>query len=209
MAKKRISGGGIYIENVTFWLVVVIGLMVMYLYYMHFSAPPASNPVAPQASNMGSPQMPAIYISTESSDPRVALSNPFQPPLKHDAVIDSLLHTNSPGLVPINIKTSPIETSYTQVGILTKNERGNGEQMILPLMGKTVRSGRDKWQYYTMTNGAGSINTKLPVSVNGKSCTGEYGCDSISSGDVVYVDGYNDTFRATIYDNSLLRYLPL
>jgi hypothetical protein len=81
--------------------------------------------------------------------------------------------------------------------------------MILPLMGRNLLNGRDKWQYYTMTNGAGSINTKLPISVNGKSCTGEYGCDSISSGDIVYVEGYNDTFRATVYENALMQYLPL
>jgi hypothetical protein len=94
---------------------------------------------------------------------------------------------------------------------LTKSERGgkNDGQMILPLMGRNLRNGRDKWQYYTMTNGSGTINTKLPISVNGKSCTGEYGCDSISTGDVVYVEGYNDTFRATIYENALMRYLPI
>jgi hypothetical protein len=79
--------------------------------------------------------------------------------------------------------------------------------MILPLMGRRNMAGRDKWQYYTISN-TGNLNTKLPVSVNGKSCTGEYGCDDITNGDVVYVEGYNDTFKATIYENSLFNYIP-
>jgi hypothetical protein len=53
-----------------------------------------------------------------------------------------------------------------------------------------------------------AFNAKLPISVNGRSCTGEYGCDSISNGDTVYVEGYDDTFRATIYENATLNYIP-
>jgi hypothetical protein len=52
------------------------------------------------------------------------------------------------------------------------------------------------------------MNTKLPLSFNGKSCTGEYGCDDINNGDNVFVEGYNDTFRVTIYENSLFNYIP-
>ena len=150
-----------------------------------------------------------------STDPRIDLSNPYAPPLKVDnALFGGFPSISTPvvpprsGLVAINIPTSTANTAYSQTGILTK-QGNSGEQMILPLMGRNLLNGRDKWQYYTMTNGAGSINTKLPISVNGKSCTGEYGCDSISSGDIVYVEGYNDTFRATVYENALMQYLPL
>ena len=159
------------------------------------------------------PPTPAPSIA--STDPRVELSNPYMPPLKVDntmfggfpSISIPAIPTRS-GLVPINIPTSTANTAYSQTGILTK-QGNSGEQMILPLMGRNLLNGRDKWQYYTMTNGAGSINTKLPISVNGKSCTGEYGCDSISSGDIVYVEGYNDTFRATVYENALMQYLPI
>jgi hypothetical protein len=108
-------------------------------------------------------------------------------------------------MVPINMETRGLSTGYQQVGILT---RTNGpSDMILPLMGRRNMAGRDKWQYYTISN-SGTLNTKLPVSVNGKSCTSEYGCDSIYNGDVVFVEGYGDTFRATIYENNLFRYIP-
>ena len=49
---------------------------------------------------------------------------------------------------------------------------------------------------------------KLPVSYKSKSCTSEYGCDEISNGDTVYVDGIDATFQATIYDNATMRYIP-
>ena len=92
------------------------------------------------------------------------------------------------------------------MGILTK-QSGNNENLILPLMGRRIMTGRDRWQYYTMSN-TGFVNTKLPISVNGKSCSGEYGCDIMNNSDVVYVEGYNDTFVATIYENSTLNYIP-
>ena len=51
-------------------------------------------------------------------------------------------------------------------------------------------------------------NIKLPISQNGKSCTNEYGCNSLCSGDIVYVEGYNDAFKVTIYENNIPRYIP-
>jgi hypothetical protein len=106
-----------------------------------------------------------------------------------------------PNRVPVNIETRGPSPDFTQIGILTKSE----ENLILPLMGRRLQ--RDKFQYYTFSN-TGNINTKLPVSKNGKSCTGEYGCDELYNGDTVYVEGYKDTFLATIYENSRFNYIP-
>jgi hypothetical protein len=93
---------------------------------------------------------------------------------------------------------------YTQIGILTRTQ-AKGDDLILPLMGRRIRS--QKMQYYTLSN-TGNVNAKLPISRNGKSCTGEYGCDEISNGDTVYVEGYSDTFKATVYENSQYNYMP-
>ena len=78
--------------------------------------------------------------------------------------------------------------------------------MVLALMGRPLYVGRDKWQYYTMSDNNNSI--KLPVSFKSRSCTNEYGCDEISNGDTVYVDGIDATFQATLYDNATMRYIP-
>ena len=63
-----------------------------------------------------------------------------------------------------------------------------------------------QWQYYTMSDKNNSV--KLPVSKNGRSATQEYGVDELFNGDTVYVEGYNDSFRVTVYDNNLPQYIP-
>jgi hypothetical protein len=109
--------------------------------------------------------------------------------------------------IPVNIETRGSGMAYQQIGILTPMN-GGGDALILPLMGRRWLNGRDKWQYYTMANGMSNISTKLPVSVNGKSCTGEYGCNEIQNGDTVYVEGYKTTFSATVYENGTFSYIP-
>jgi len=139
------------------------------------------------------------------------LSNPYIPPMKTDGYLyPSGMMPPTPAVpgIPINIETRGTGMGYQQVGILTRmSENGMKSDMILPLIGRKLMTGRDKWQYYTISN-TGFINTKLPVSRNGKSCTNEYGCDDLYNGDIVYVQGYNDTFRATIYDNESYSYIP-
>jgi hypothetical protein len=108
------------------------------------------------------------------------------------------------GGVPVNVPTRSVDTTYRQVGILTRN--GNGQETILPLIGRPLFTNRDKWQFYTLSDKNNAI--KLPVTINGKSGTNEYGCNNVSTGDIIYVEGYNDAFRVSAYDSASLRYLP-
>ena len=201
MGKKCIPGI-VCIENMTLFILLFILLIIGYIYYIQvikFSKVEKDNTkiiiVTPQQTN------PLANISTRN-DP---MNDLYSPPLKNDGLYYPPDSGDIRGL-PVNIKTRGLNTNYQQVGILTR-VNGGSQEMILPLMGRRIMSGRDKWQYYTMSN-TGNLNTKLPVSVNGKSCTGEYGCDSIMNGDTIYVEGYNDTFKATIYENNLFSYIP-
>lgn len=102
-------------------------------------------------------------------------------------------------------------TSYSQIGIITRNFDDishNKEKLILPLMGRLLHSRRNKWQYYTVSN-TGSVNSKLPLRFKGRSCLSENGCDEIFNNDQVHVEGYNQTFSATIYENNGFSYNPL
>ena len=109
--------------------------------------------------------------------------------------------------IPVNIETRPTNSQYQQIGILTQNKSNGSDNLILPLMGRRTQAGRDKWQFYTTSN-TGHLSSKLPISIKGKSCTSEYGCDDIFNGDNVYVEGYNDIFNVTKYENDTLRYIP-
>jgi hypothetical protein len=186
---KKCIPGIICFENMTLFLLFFIGISVVYLYWQ-------------VAKIQQRPVSTVSPVSIDMGPIRPNLDDPYVPPLKPIEVR---------GVVPINIQTSGISIPYQQLGILTRQpNNGSGDTMILPLMGRSLLNGRDKWQYYTLSNTPGAgINTRLPLRVDGRNCSGEYGCDSVSSGDTVYVEGYNDSFRATIYDNAGLSYLPI
>lgn len=195
MGKKCIPGI-ICIENMTLFVLFILIVLVLYFIYMKSEKP--SNQVHP-------PEQKIIIVSAPNSQPTEnSINDPYIPPLKNNAYF-----TNSGDIrgIPINIETRGTGMSYQQIGILTP-VGNNSNDLILPLMGRKLMNGRDKWQYYTMANGSSTIHTKLPVSVNGKSCTGEYGCNDIQNGDTVYVQGYNNVFTATVYENSAFSYIP-
>lgn len=229
MAKKCIPGL-ICVENMTLFVLILILLLLIYFYYQYFTASiynlafrdahkiikqsqTSTIPAPSFVVSSGASSLDIADISSRNSDP---INDAYSPPVRTDALVYPPARMtadirNVPGIsgIPINVPTNAVYTEYKQIGILTKNGHHHGTPLILPLMGRNLRNGRDKHQYYTMANTAGAaINTKLPVSVNGKSCTGEYGCDTISNGDTVYVEGFNETFRATIYESGLLSYIP-
>jgi len=201
MAKKCIPGV-ICIENMTlFILLLVIGL-VIYMIYSQQKYNSQQNPSEP--SKIVVIQQPTLGgIATRRND---SFNDPYSPPLKDDGYYHPRDSSDVRG-IPVNIETRGSGMSYQQVGILTPTN-GGGDALILPLMGRKWMNGRDKWQYYTMANGMSNISAKLPLSVNGKSCTGEYGCNEIQNGDTVYVEGYKTTFSATVYENGTFSYIP-
>lgn len=201
MPKKCTSPGVICIENVTLLFIIIIIAIIGYLMYQVY------NPTTQKSDTLVAQPTKIIQdiqipIMDDAGD---TMNDPYAPPLKRNQYLQPTMGGDVRGL-PINIKTRATGHDYQQMGILTK-QSGNNENLILPLMGRRIMTGRDRWQYYTMSN-TGFVNTKLPISVNGKSCSGEYGCDIMNNGDVVYVEGYNDTFVATIYENSTLNYIP-
>jgi len=137
--------------------------------------------------------------------PGDVLLNPYVPPLRDERYLVPNITYVPPGTVPINISTNvgAVDTSYRQMGLLTPL---NGSGKILPLMGRPLFTNRNKWQYYTMSDQNNSV--KLPIVRNGRSCTNEYGCDELYNGDTVYVEGYNQAFKITIYDNDTIKYIP-
>ena len=176
---KKCPPGVICFENIT--IVIIIVLLCGVLLYVHFNTSKKVNRRQPHLEDM---QL-----------------NPYGPPL------DDNLYVPPPpqrrGLVmPINVPTQPFDPVYRQVGILT---RIKGKETILPLMGRPVLANRDKWNFYTTNDKTNSIN--LPITYKGRSCTNEYGCDNLYSGDVVFVEGYNDGFKVTTYDNDSMRYI--
>lgn len=225
---KKCPPGVICIENITLVFLVIILCVLLYVIYIYFfkNKSQLSNRSTNQQPSYQQPQSPqkidifnSFYNNTDtgygygfgggSTD---VLLNPYVPPLRNENYFNnpnSIGPVFMPRAVPINVSTnigavSP-DTNYRQVGILTPIN-GSNKNSILPLMGRPVFVNRNKWQYYTISNQHN--NVKIPISRKGKSCTNEYGCDYIYNGDTVYAEGYNEVFKATVYDNDTMRYLP-
>lgn len=188
---KKCPPGVLCIENITIIYILLLIIMGIITYFKYIQPKIKVNNLYKLIPNTN------IFNSIPNIDNNV-LENKHLPPLKHNVYM-----RNSGVGIPINIKTRGYDDTYKQVGIIT---RINGKETILPLMGRALHTNRNKWQYYTMTDQNNSI--KLPVSKNGKSCTGEYGCNECLNGDSIYVEGYNDAFKATIYENNQPRYIP-
>ena len=198
---KKCPPGVICIENISLLFIIFLLIVIFFLFHK-LSSSQQSNKIVKTTT------IQPDFLQTRSGRQDV-FNDPYAPPLKSDGLYfrsdSSDIRGHPPIQVPVNIETRGLNTQYSQVGILTSNDHQN---LILPLMGRRHMSGRDKWQYYTISN-SGSLNTKLPVSVNGRSCTSEYGCDPIMQNDDVYVEGYKTTFNATVYESSSFHYIPL
>ena len=195
---RKCPPGVICIENMTIFILFLLLAIIVFLLYSQKNTKEKVI-IKQQTNDAGFFPKPSY---TYTNIPDDVLLNPYQAPLRDDRIFSNF-NVNSNIGIPINIKTQGYDTSYRQIGILT---RISGSEMILPLMGRPLLSNRDKWNFYTMTDKNNMI--KLPVSHKGKSCTNEYGCDNIYNGDTVYVEGYNDAFKATIYDNDVVKYIP-
>lgn len=198
---KRCIPGVICVENITLAVFFFLFVVLAYLYYI-FLVKVSTR--APTQVYMAIPGTQSSQGIVNAGSPNI-LMDPYAPPERADGYN---FPTYARSGVPVNIETRGLSQSYTQMGILTLLANGNDRpDMILPLMGRRLLSGLDKWQYYTISN-TGAINTKLPISVKGRNCSGEYGCDPLMNGDVVFVEGYKNTFTVTLYDTAKFQYIP-
>ena len=214
MAKRRCPPGVFCVENVTIMFICGIFLVIGLFIYMRKNNSDNRNVII----NTSTPQFSATVPKGRGND---VFFDIYQPPLRDDRYltggaldIRGSVPIFGAGTVPvlgrgvrmpINVSTQGTDDSeFRQVGILT---RANGkDELILPLMGRPLFTRRDKWNFYTLNDKNNMI--KLPVRVRGQSGTSEYGCDNVYNGDTVHVEGYNEVFKVTAYDNNVMRYLP-
>jgi hypothetical protein len=196
MAYRRKQG--IFITNSTLLFFIALVALLYFVYFSYFKF----NTLAPNNTNNTKQNTMSFYpvMANSCKNNNDVLLNPYDAPLRDERVFNkSCANVN----IPMNIPTQSVNSNYRQLGILT---RVNRDDTILPLMGRPLIVNRDKWNYYTMNDKNNMI--KLPISFKNKSCTSETGCDSVYNGDTVYVEGYSDLFRVTLYDNATMEYIP-
>lgn len=176
---KGTKYAGFMFENMTFFLMLICGLV----FYLYIRVLDLSAQVKEKENRS------QVKEKTERCA-RDLFTDPYAPPIRCDKTV-----------LPDGLSQIPTQGyyEYTQMGILSRDET------ILPLMGR--RLNRQNWQYYTLSGGIGNVQTKLPIRFKGKNA-GEY-CDEIMNHDDVFVEGYQKTFHATIYENGMYSYLPI
>ena len=219
---KKCPPGVICVENVTLFLLFIILLVLGVFIYINSNKNITVNDTenitiennrettSPLVSGLFGGFLPSWpYNNLPSLAQKDVLLNPYAPPYRDERyfVPEITSKLTMQRTVPINISTNigAVDTTYRQMGIITPLN-GASKDNILSLMGRPLFTNRDKWQYYTISNQHN--NVKLPISFKGKSALNDYGVDKIFDGDTIYVEGYNEPFRVTVYENDTIRYLP-
>jgi len=213
---KKCPPGVICVENVTLLLLFIILLVLGSFIYMNSSNRKSvtindTNHITVENERESSNGWFNRFLPSwpYNNLPKDVLLDPYAAPYRDERYFVPEVSYMPPirNAVPINISTNigAVDTTYRQMGIMTPLN-GTSKDNILPLMGRPLFTNRDKWQYYTISNQHN--NVKLPISFKGKSALNDYGVDQIFDGDTIYVEGYNEPFRVTVYENDTIKYLP-
>ena len=192
------------IENMTLvFIMIIILILATAIFYLNRDSSPkiVKNTVIQNRESNSEGIFPRASYSFSNVENDVLL-NPYQGPMRDNRLFPNLNIFSS--RMPINIPTQSFDTSYRQIGILTR--QGGDKEMILPLMGRPLITNRDKWNFYTMSDKNSMI--KLPIKYQGRNCTADLGCNDLYTGDIVSVEGYGGNFKVTTYENDMPKYIP-
>ena len=106
-------------------------------------------------------------------------------------------------LMKINIPTRGCPEETRQLGVLTTENA----EVTVPLYGRRLWNGSNKWNYFTRTDKF--ISIILPVYKCNKNCFEEYGCDELYDNDIVEVPQLTtQSLKVTLYHTNVPRYIP-
>ena len=138
--------------------------------------------------------------------------NPTAPERDYSGQADVRGFIPPPGVpvIPIQIPTQGLPEQFQQIGVLAAPggtaTSATPNRTLLPLFGRKVAIGRDRFNYYTRSDGINPL--QVPVSFKNRNCEDDNGCDEISNGDTVGVPLLGQTYVVTTYRYTLPRYIP-
>ena len=113
-------------------------------------------------------------------------------------------------MIPINVQTQGFPDTFQQIGVLTApggtNMSASPNRTVLPLFGRKLTTNRDRWNYYTRTDGMNPV--QVPLEFKRRNCDDDTGCDEIITGDAVGVPVLGQSYTANVYRYSTPRYIP-
>ena len=229
---KRMTGGGascppgFYCMDTTtmllymFGIVCVVGLIV-YVLREYGAFKPKYAPYVERESDTQKDEPRVIVVKSESPAPAVMLNPdprfaPLAPEQSYGRMPDLQGFPSRPlppgvGAIPVNIQTRGYPDQFQQIGLLTTpggtETSATPNRTILPLFGRSIDSSRNRWNYYTRTDGMNPV--QVPVQYKRRNCDEDTGCDEVMEGDSIGVPIMGQSFTASIYRYSTPRYIPV
>jgi hypothetical protein len=115
---------------------------------------------------------------------------------------------NTAGSV-FNFPTQGYAEKFQQVGLLVApgaSALSAGNRTLVPLYGRRVAARRDKWNYYSRTDGLNPV--QVPIRYKNRDCDDDIGCDEVYDGDEVAVPAQGQTFKVQLYKQKNIVYNP-
>jgi hypothetical protein len=157
-------------------------------------------------------------VSRDADNPRELSYWDYLNIKDHERIVNPLLppersYENTYG-IPINVPSRGFSGGFQQVGTLYKNEVmdagkviGNSpETVIIPIFGRPIYPGGNKWNYYVTSDKYAMV--KMPFMYQGRKSDDQYGVNEIMDGDIINLPEYNGEFVVKIYQYDKPRYIP-
>ena len=198
------SSGGVYLDTSTLLLLLVLAVVIVIGVVLYLK----------QNSVIIMKDSSAASTIIEQTDPRF---NPMSPERSFFTAPDLRGYPSRPilagmGATPINALTQGlgVPEQYQQIGVLAApggtDTSATPNRTLLPLFGRRAASNRDRWNYYTRSDGMNPI--QVPIRNRNRPCDDDNGCNEIFDGDSVSAPLLGQAYTATIYRTSTPRYLP-
>jgi hypothetical protein len=188
-------------------LVIVAIAAIVVFFIKHNTAPIAQKPTVVVVESKSHPAVPPTVIN---SDPRFAPLSPERSYYVPPDIRGIPIPAGVGPMTPVNVQTRGIPDAYQQMGVLTAQggtaNSGTPTRTILPLFGRQLTTNRNRWNYYTRTDGMNPV--QVPIQYKRRNCDDDNGCDEITDGEAIGVPVMGQSFTATVYRYSTPRYLP-
>ena len=227
-ALKKMVGGavcppGFYCMDTTtmltyiFAIVAVVGLVV---YVLREDGVIGKERPVPYAEKE-EPKVIVIQSEKSEAQPNVVINpdprfSPMAPEQSYGRMPDLQGFPSRPlpagvGAIPVNVQTRGFPDQFQQIGLLTTpggtDNSATPTRTILPLFGRAIDPARNRWNYYTRTDGMNPV--QVPVQYKRRNCDDDTGCDELMDGEAVGVPIMGQSFTASIYRYSTPRYIPV
>jgi hypothetical protein len=199
------SSGGVYLDTSTILLLLVLAVVIIVGVVLYLKQ---QNSIVIMKDSSATPTI------LEQTDPRF---NPMSPERSYFTGPDLRGYPSRPilagmGATPINALTQGlgVPEQDQQIGVLAApggtDNSATPNRTLIPLFGRRAASNRDRWNYYTRSDGMNPL--QVPIRNRNRPCDDDNGCDEIFDGDSVSAPLLGQSYTATIYRTSTPRYLP-